>query len=219
MADFTGLNPLVAQSNISEFEDQGLVIYYNLSYYNKLFIDSLASVWFSPKAVEFGATYVPKIYNAEEETKVLVNNTIVDCVAAYNAMAESQGIASCPDTHIGIVDKSNQGTNANYEHIKDISGDGAVGMDVEKVRAYQEEYRNNINSIKGELDNFPLSIAFYDPQGELLAAFTNQVKHIKEELDRIYEDMAASITAALEVEQKITVNGAREAATAMTSGN
>lgn len=218
MGDFTGLNPLVAQSNISEFEDQGLVIYYNLSYYNKLFIDSLASVWFSPKAVEFGATYVPKIYNAEEETKVLVNNTIVDCVAAYNKMAGSQGLPSCPDTHVGIVDKSNQGTNANYEHFKDYS-DGVVGMDVEKVRAYQEEYRNNINSIKGELDNFPLSIAFYDPDGELKAAFTSQVKHIKEELDSIYEEMAASITAALEKEEVITVTGAREAASVMSAGN
>lgn len=220
MAEVTGLNPLVARSNIGEFSDQGDIIFYDLSYYNKLFIDSLSSVWFSPNAVEFGREFTPVLYNSEAETKVLVNNTIVNCVAAYNTLAASNGLPSVDDerTTITVENYAPQGTNMQYNDMLDISGDGVVGMDKEKVRSYLEEYRNNINKVQSELDGFPLSIAFYDPNGELLAAFTEAVAHLKETLETNYNNMAQNISSRLIEEEEKVVSGARNAVGVMSSG-
>lgn len=220
MADFTGLNPLVAKSNIGEFNDQGMTIFYDLSYYNKLFIDSLSSVWFSPNAVEFGKEFTPELYNSEAETQVLVNNTIVNCVAAYNALATSQGLPAIADdrTAMTVENYAPQGTNMGYNDMLDISPDGVVGMDKEKARAYLEEYRNNINLVQAELDGFPLSIAFYDPAGEILAAFTDAVKKLKEKLEANYTKMSDTIGSRLVEEENKVVTGARTAASELSGG-
>ena len=217
MADFTGLHPQIAQSNIREFEDQGLIIFYNLSYYNKLFIDSLSSVWFSPNAVEFGKEFTPVLYNSEAETQVLVNNTIVNCVAAYNTIAASNGIPSVDDAHteMTVENYAPQGTNMQYNDMLDISGDGVVGMDKEKVRSYLEEYRNNLNKVQADLDGFPLSIAFYDPDGALLAAYTDKVTTVKAKLEELYTNMSNNISAKLIEEEEKVVAGARNAASTL----
>ncbi len=217
MADFTGLHPQIAQSNIREFEDQGLIIFYNLSYYNKLFIDSLSSVWFSPNAVEFGREFTPVLYNSEAETQVLVNNTIVNCVAAYNTIASSNGIPSVDDGHteMTVENYAPQGTNMQYNDMLDISGDGVVGMDKEKVRSYLEEYRNNLNKVQADLDGFPLSIAFYDPNGELVAAFKTAVTELKAKLEENYTNMSNNISSRLIEEEDKVATGARNAVGAL----
>ena len=217
MADFTGLHPQIAQSNIREFEDQGLIIFYNLSYYNKLFIDSLSSVWFSPNAVEFGKEFTPVLYNSEAETQVLVNNTIVNCVAAYNTIAASNGIPSVDDSHteMTVENYAPQGTNMQYNDMLDISGDGVVGMDKEKVRSYLEEYRNNLNKVQADLDGFPLSIAFYDPNGELVAAFKTAVTELKAKLEENYTNMSNNISSRLIEEEDKVATGARNAVGAL----
>ena len=217
MADFTGLHPQIAQSNIREFEDQGLIIFYNLSYYNKLFIDSLSSVWFSPNAVEFGKEFTPVLYNSEAETQVLVNNTIVNCVAAYNTIAASNGIPSVDDAHteMTVENYAPQGTNMQYNDMLDISGDGVVGMDKEKVRSYLEEYRNNLNKVQADLDGFPLSIAFYDPNGELVAAFKTAVTELKAKLEENYTNMSNNISSRLIEEEDKVATGARNAVGAL----
>ena len=220
MAEFTGLNPLVAKSNIGEFNDQGMTIFYDLSYYNKLFIDSLSSVWFSPNAVNFGKTFTPELYNSEAQTQVLVNNTIVSCVAAYNALATSQGLPAIPDDRaaMSVENYAPQGTNMQYNDMLDISPDGDVVMDKTKVTAYLNEYRNNLNLVQSELDGFPLSIAFYDPAGEIQAAFTSAVTTLKEKLEANYSSIAAEIGAKLVEETDKVVSGARNAASVMSTG-
>ena len=62
MADFTGFNPSAVRSNVIAFEDAGLIIYDDLCYYNKLFMDSLSKVWFSPYATDFGREFTPILY-------------------------------------------------------------------------------------------------------------------------------------------------------------
>lgn len=217
MADFTGMHPQNVQTNIREFEDQGMIIFYNLHYYNKTFFDSLAKVWFSPNAVEFGSEFKPELYNSEGETKALVNNTIVDCVAAYNTVAASNGYPTVADEHSEFdpVNYAPQGTNEQYENMLDISPEGVVGMDKEKVRAYLEEYRNNINKIQADLDGFPLSIAFYDPDGALLAAYTDKVTTVKAKLEELYTNMSNNISAKLIEEEEKVVAGARNAASTL----
>ena len=220
MSDFTGLHPQIAKSNIAEFENTGMVIFYDLQYYNKLFMDSLSNVWWSPNAVEFGKEFTRTLYDSEADTEVLVNNTIVKCVEAYNTLAASNGLATAPDDHT-IMSRENyapQGTNMQYNDMKDIADNGDVGMDKEKVRAYLEEYANNISIVKAELDNFPINIAFYDPDGALEAAFYEERNKLKDQLEANYTAMANAISSRLIEEVDIVVAGAREAAGAM-SGN
>ncbi len=220
MSSFTGFNPTSAQSNIREFEDTGTIILNDLSYYNKLFMDSLSKVWFSPYAVQFGTEFTPVLYNSQALVKQLVNNTIVDCVDAYNAIAQSNGYPTIGDgrAKVGTDDYAPNGTNETYLDMLDISPDNEVGMDKEKVAGYVQEYKNYINTVQTELEQFPLSIAFYDPAGELLAAFKSQVNAIKEKLDSNFREMEAAISSRLSEEQDKVVEGAREASTRLSGG-
>ena len=214
MAGFTGFNPNVARSNILEFEDAGTIIYNDLCYYNKLFFDSLASVWFSPYAVDFGKEYTRVLYASQGQVQALVNNTIVKCVAAYNAIAKSNNVPTISDDHavINPEDYAPNGTNMTYNDMLDIK-DGVVGMDKDKVTSYIQEYKMYLNTVQSELDLFPLSIAFYDPNGELLAEFQAEVAAIKSTLESNFRSMEASISSRLIEEQEKVVAGAREAAT------
>jgi len=215
MADFTGFNPSIAQSNIREFEDVGTLIYNDLSYYNKLFIDSLAQVWFSPYAVEFGKNYTPALYDSQSQVKVLVNNTIVKCVAAYNAIATSNGYPGVPDEHVelSMENLAPNGTNMGYLDFLDISPEGVVGMDHTKAVGYLNEYNMYMQTVLTELETFPLSIAFYDPNGEILASFQAAVNKVKETLQENFTSMKTTIDSALNLEVDAVVSGAREAAT------
>ena len=86
-------------------------------------------------------------------------------------------------------------------------------MDKDKVTAYVNEYKMYLNTVQTELDLFPLSIAFYDPAGELLSAFQNEVAQIKSTLEENFKSMEAKISSRLDEEQKQVVDGARNAAT------
>lgn len=221
MAGFTGFNPSAVQSNVIAFEDTGTIIYNDLTYYNKLLIDSLSKVWFSPYAVAFGTEYTPILYRSQALVKQLVNNTIVDCVSAYNAIATSNGYPTYADGHtkIGLEDYAPNGTNEGYLDMQDISPEGVVGMDDKKVTAYMQEYKNYINTVLTELDQFPMNIAFYDPNGELLAAFQSQITNIKETLETNFRSMEATISSRLDEEAKLVVEGARTAAGELSTGN
>ena len=220
MADFTGYHPIQAKAQIDDFETFTNEVTKTLSDANKLFIDSLSTVWFSPYAVAFGQTYTPKLYNSQAEAIVAFNNTIVKAVAAYNAISDANGAPAIADEHaeMTVANFAPQGKNVTYNDMLDISPDGVVGMDKEKVRAYLQEYKNNLNKVHTQLDNIPYCIAFYDPANEQQNAFKALVNAIKTSLDTLFTDMEASISEHLIDEQDKVVAGAREAASAL-SGN
>ena len=220
MADFTGYHPLQAKAQITDFETYTNEVTKTLSDANKLFIDSLSTVWFSPYAVAFGQTFTPKLYNSQAEAIVAFNNTIVKAVAAYNSISAANGAPSIADEHteLSVANLAPQGTNVTYNDMLDISPDGIVGMDKEKTRAYLEEYKNSLNKVHTLLDNIPYCIAFYDPGNEQQNAFKALVNAIKTSLDSLFTEMETAISEHLIDEQDKVVAGARDAASAL-SGN
>ena len=218
MSGFTGYHPIQATANITQFEEAGMAAYNKLCESNKLFIDSLAAVWWSPNAVDFGTKFTPELYNEQGETLELINNTIVDCVSAYNSNAEGNGADAIPDNHqvFDAVNYAPQGTNMGYSDMQDIS-DLGVGMDKDKVREYLQEYKNNLNAIETDLSNIPFTIAFYDPAGEQQSNFKTRVTKIIETLEAKYTEMETKISTHLIDEENKVVEGARQAAQTLSN--
>lgn len=224
MADFTGLDVHGSQETIKFFEQEANIISNNLYFANSQFVDALSKVWFSNNAVDFARIYYPQLYDVEYKFTVTFNNAVVDCVNAFNTMVTANGLGNTLSTDRTTMDPNQenmarQGTNMEYTAMVDIK-DNLVGMDVEKVRAYRQEYLNNLNVIKTQLEQLDLlKIGLIDPQNAMRDAFKQEITNVINTLSDLATNMGATIDSYLDNEEHLVIEGAREANYLLTLPN
>jgi len=215
---FTGMNPTVAKMDIDEFENTGMGIYNSVCAANRKFMNGISKVWYSQNSTEFGKVYTNELYLVQNSIKCLVNNYIVRCVKAYNDIAASNGAESIQDDHVPMENGSMapNGTGEAFDDFLTARDDGVVGMDVDKVNKFLEDYSNEIQRIiSNDLNNFPLSIAFYDPDNSLKTAFKEEVDRIISELDGKVNDVYKAVNAHITDEEHKTIEAVTSSTEAM----
>lgn len=202
MANFTGFDPEQARTQIIDFFNQVCDLANN--FYDKgtkLFVNGLQTAWCSPKAKEFSEKHFAKLANINSNLAQLGKNIAISAVQAFNYVASSNGTAGI------YIDGIENGFQAptdterwDFLPLKEISDSGVVGMNHQNVKLLVSLFKDSVNNLINGLNELPLDIAFYDPDGEMKASYkqeiTNMVNTITEEANSVYAD----IDAALETE-------------------
>ena len=137
-----------------------------------------------------------------------------DATIAYNQLATSNGIGTIEDFHhqksMGVFF-----TNTNF---RDVGDGGVVGMDVENVKGniIPNGYRNAKTALN-KFDEVPMSIAFYDPEGEMKARYKTTINTLKIHIMNIINELVRSLMTSLQEEQVKIETAKAEAADAMNT--
>ena len=227
MADFTGLNPEQAKNDIAIFEGAGMQVYNIVRNANIDFVTNLSAKWHSDRATQFAADALPKVYEAQYNILQFVNNIVIKAVAAYNSMADSQGVAKISTDKIEMPAEANLPTDtiADFQidgktAFTDQFPDGRVGMYVDDVKnTIVPDLTNAISNAKDVyLDRVPDTISMYDPGNEIKTAYADGIKKAKEALEAELTAVYNGINAAVEAEVNLSEAGARAAADVLSSG-
>lgn len=200
MANMTGFNPEQAKQQIEDFFYQvrdlaNIFLERGLN----VFVYGLMTAWCSPKAKEFSEKHFEKIAFIDSEIFHLGRNITIAATQAYNYVAKSNG---APMISIGTLDRGEDFAESRWDKIrlKEQADSGVVGMNHQNVKLLVSLFKDSVNNLINGLNELPLDIAFYDPDGEMKASYrqeiTKMVNTITEEANSVYAD----IDAALETE-------------------
>lgn len=171
-----------------------------LEKYNETLIVELAHNWASPNAVTFNNKYAPVFIDMYKETVTTLNKLTIDVADAIASMASANG-ATFDTSSIDTTDKLINGT-ATYEgQAREQDDNGATGMNVEACKTILEEYNTNINSLLNKMDEFPTSLALYDPDGNLQSSYKSRMSTLKESLNSKISEVNKTINNSMETEQ------------------
>ena len=181
MAEFTGLNPEEARMQIENFFDEISITSWNFCEFGMdSFIKGLKTAWCSPKAKEFGEKYFPKLYAIYDNCLTTATNICISAVAAYNYLATSN------NTQTMSADGFENGKQKELIESKkgmlldEISPNGVVGMNVAQVKMYLEVFKGNVDTFIRDMTSIRdnVDIAFYDPNGEMKAAYKTLIQKL-----------------------------------------
>ena len=200
MSNITGLNPQKADIDFR-------VLSYNVwNAYTKIVKcfgwnigTELSQVWASPKAVEFGIKFSKQfselINDCSSSFIAIINNS----KRAIEIMANANGVSVALDGE-GEVEymKEHQGDSSfDFKEEKD----GIVGMNMIQTRIIMGNLDADYENLINDLDNLPLgSIALYDPNNELIDAFTSMIKNVSESITTLANSIKTDISSAMETE-------------------
>ena len=102
--------------------------------------------------------------------------------------------------------------------VKDVSENGVVGMNHAQVKLYVTIFQEGVNKFLNELDEVPINIAFYDPNGDLQASYRNEINKMRNKITEIFDSARKDIGNALD-EEIDTILLAKENATDVLTTN
>ena len=199
---WTGLDETRARDNIREFTDKSIIAENKLLEANLHFFESLRKYWTSPKAVQFGNTYVPKFERLIESYDRNAREIIKSAQIAFNTMAHSQGIIGRDIS--GFEDSFPFGRfdgNAfvgffNEKNDRWVSGMNIAVVETQIIPTYIEEF----GRAKGLLNEIPTNVALYDPDNNLNSSYALKVNNFINEMSMLYNDMLNSVNQATKEE-------------------
>ena len=205
MDGMTGFNPAAAQQRIDslyDILDRTMLIFRDGSV--DFFFD-LQNSWYSPKCVEFGNYSTKLLESVIIEYGKMWNAIMRNTVAAYNVLARAN---DCPSFQYDSSTVQSWCGDRVGVHFSDVlpgfyeSGpNGEVGMNTTLVKAVLlPEYKTNLTKFYTALDELPLDIDFYDPEGELKAKFKELVVKFKDYTAEKVEEMFSKLRESLDTE-------------------
>ena len=219
---FTGFNPEVARQNIQSFVLATVTAGSSLLKALSNLIDEnsgLKKIWCSPKAVEFSNTYMPQLFETAGEFLKEGMAAYQGAVQAYNIVAANNGLAPMqdllgdPNSPIGnaasLLNSGEQFSNVASQLGFDSSvsllyaahpDNGAVGMNIEKVRVVLDTFKTEIFEALKLFDSIPTVIALYDTDGSQQNAFKVNVSKFKGKFIEIFMSMIQAIESAINTE-------------------
>ena len=223
MADLTGLNPTLAKAQISDFYDTGYAIGEDFEMNCvRPFLREMGTAWYSPKAVEFWSVHMYDILVSVLTYSDMLNNVCVKATNAYNKLASSNGLPSITDTKFSEERNSrelwNDGSLGLTElsiYFQEASPDGTVGMDVPKVRSLISTLKQGAKKFAMNVEELPVTIAFYDPDGTLQETYKGLVRAGVAEVLKSIISMSADMDAAIQEEENAVVAAKESAASTM----
>ena len=179
-------------------------------------MDGLYYAWCSPNAKDFSSKHFPIISAIDINVRHLGKNIAISATQAYNYIATSNGSSTITDGFFA-GDQQAMNETSSYTLLLDKNGDGIVGMNHQNVKLLVSLFKDAVNNLINGLNELPLDIAFYDPNGEMKAAYkkeiTDMVNVITEQTTAVYND----IEAALETEIDTILLAKENAASTMTA--
>ena len=222
----TGLSPAEAKQQIYDFYEEGMKIEEEFSRtYLYPFFKNLGKAWTSPKAVEFGNDHFYEVRLSVMTYQDAIHNICVKAVAAYNSLASSNGAPTIADE--GFTEENNHRElwNSNALGMEEIdsffheaSPEGVVGMDDVEVNNQVELFKAGVDKFIAAINNLPLSIAFYDPDGELQLSYKQMIKGAVDDVTSTTTAMYDAINNATASEIKVVQQGLVNASSDL-SGN
>lgn len=204
MSDFTGYGPQEAKKNIQDFYDVTRSAIYRLNHAYENFFRDLYSDWASPKAVEFNQKYNVTIAEQIQFFSDTIEKVVDSAIEAYNSNALANGGAMV------FIDRTpfpqTRGIN-----LKEVTYGGLVGMDVIGVQVDLEHYQTSVDEVFTILDNLPMNIAFYDPDGAQAAAYKTAIKTASDKVQTEISNLIKDVQLAIEEETKKVEDAASNA--------
>lgn len=237
MDGFTGFNPQMARGSILETYDDLRVVYTLMGNITSDFFKELSENWASPRAVEFGVKYGKVMNDLLEELLTYRASFAQKAIDAYNNYASVNGAPTFYDNIGGgiayISDFVESGGDlVSYTKGVDfnqVSGffkeelNGVVGINVKNATDVVTDlanFGNNILTGNGSygmtgLNQIDLSIAFYDPSGEVAANYKSMLESLINKIDESYNSMVSDIRTAIETEVDNIKSAASQSASSL----
>ena len=200
MANMTGFNPEAAKQQLEAFKEYGNTVYKKTidAYYN--FFDSLKDNWCSPKAAEFTRNYLFTLHAFSHNVRTLYSQIYRSAVDAYNIIARAQGSSA-----MTLADQ-NEWYNSYYkaqggEVLKEANENGIVGMNVANVQLARGIYLDEMKAVIELMNDTPMDIAFYDPDGAQQAAYKNEIQTRVTDMNEKIDEAMAALSSAMETEE------------------
>ena len=175
----------------------------------------LERTWCSPNAVAFSNKHFPRMKALPTKIELVAMVICHNAVDAYNFIANSNGLPTISDTSPNddwpefaarefkyTLDLDTLALDEQYwTPLKEASPAGIVGMNHAQVIQARNELMNKTKIYMGKIDNIPIDIAFYDPNGEMRESYKNMVRNMIEEVNSEMESVTSEIDAALQTEE------------------
>ena len=219
MDGITGYSPVEAAEEIAAF--YGAVLNLEIDFHERgawTFMTTLEKIWCSPNAVEFGKKHFQTLYNLATNIKTVGKNICINAVAAYNIVARSNGASTINASEFTSDDLASPDiSEPSTFTLKDVSDKGVVGMNYSLVKLAVSEFKNQVEILIHGLNELPMDIAFYDPSGELKAAYKREIALMVEKIETEAKSIYADIDAALETEINTILLAKEDAAETMAA--
>lgn len=215
MADMTGFNPEAAKQQLEAFMEYGDTVYKKTSdaYYN--FFDSLKDNWCSPKAIEFEKNYLFKLHAFSHNMITLYRQIYRSAVDAYNIIARAQGSSVMPLEDQGPFNSYT--STMGGEVLKEANENGIVGMNVANVQLARGVYLDEMKAVIQLMNDTPMDIAFYDPDGAQQAAYKNEIQTRVTDMNEKIDEAMAALSSAMETEENTILIAKDSAASTMAA--
>jgi len=225
--DMTGLNPIVAKQQIYDFYGSGKMI--ATDFENKYlfpFFRNIGKAWTSPKAVEFGNKHLHEVMLCFETYTDAIHNICVRAESAYNSLATSNGAPTIQDEQFmeetdtrALWNDGSLGLTEPSIYFQEASPEGIVGMDVKEVNNQVETFKGGVNDFINAVNSLPLTIAFYDPNGELQAGYEQMITKAVSDITTTTNNMYDAINTAISEEVVIIKEASISAQESLESSN
>ena len=214
--NITGFSPEEAISQINTFYnvfwfETGIEFWETID----AFQDILERTWCSPNAVTFSEKYFPRMKALVRKMEAVASVICRNAVDAYNFMAQSNGLSAISSTTSsddwpdfarefnGTLDLDTIAADEDlfWTPLKEASPAGIVGMNHAQVIQARNELMNKTKLYMGKIDNIPIDIAFYDPNGEMRESYKSMVRNFIQEVNSEMASITSEIDAALQTEE------------------
>lgn len=159
---------------------------------DKLFTE-LSKTWYSPNALAFDIEYRQYVLDLINNSAKVIIDFCKNAAAAYNVVAAANGYGpfSMDDACYECF---------SLAALKEVGPDGAVGMDLYRVKNAVNTFRLGIAFGLNKLVTIPSKIELYDPGSEQKKQYLATLAIIKEQISGDLYDMADKIKGYTETE-------------------
>ena len=208
---FTGLNIERAASDIEAFDNSAKYAASCIMQSFSQLYNVLNNNWASPIAVEFTTSNSSVINENATLMARTIDNIYQGAVSAAISLARANG-SSFP------LSPSYRGTGIAYELVpcKD-NNNGRVGMNIQNVTVGLDAFDNNIKSALNQLSGVPDGIAFYDPTGNLIGGYHQNIVTFKEKFSELANATSAKLREYIQEEQRKIEEAKQNAASTLSA--
>ncbi len=195
MNEMTGFNPEQAKNDIMNFYGNGQTAKMALVHAFEDLYSDLKEEWASDKAVEFDNKHRSTINETISTFRNSINKICQNACNAFDEIASKQGVPGC-----GLASILDSASDSTFEYqfaVIYYNKNGVVGMNIEAVNNTLEVFDSKIAAFVELVDNLPLNIAFFDPDGSQAKAYKSLIDNSKskvlEEIEAIKNDIKTAI--------------------------
>lgn len=214
MDGITGFNPTELDKQIATLMDCHLSFCLSFSSARLTYFNSLTKTWCSQKAVEFSKEFFLDFENCFIDVSNAFYALADKMQAAYNAMATANGAPTIDKyTDEGAEEHA---TESEFV-LKPESESGDVGMNKQQVQYATDFFVEDVNSIIEHLNDMPVNISLFDPDGSMQATYNATVKTMTDEITALLNVLNGKLNTSIETEIENVTLGVNQSVSILSS--